>query len=148
MKALSVKQPFAEFIATGEKILELWTWKTDYRGPLLICASSQGNLSLGRGATKEEREEFEREFPNGVAVCVVDLTEIEPYPSRTEAPEEALKFAECVGERQFCAILGEDFDLASFEYEGYAWLLTNPRRVPKPFPVKGKLHLFNVEYEE
>ena len=39
MKALSLKQPFATLIAGGDKTLETRNWKTDYRGPLLICSS-------------------------------------------------------------------------------------------------------------
>lgn len=38
MKVLSVKQPWAEFIASGRKTVETRTWRTKYRGPLLICA--------------------------------------------------------------------------------------------------------------
>lgn len=39
MRALSVKQPWAELIARGEKTIELRTWRTNYRGPLAIVAS-------------------------------------------------------------------------------------------------------------
>jgi hypothetical protein len=41
VKGLSVKQPWAGFIADGRKTIETRTWKTDYRGPLLICASAR-----------------------------------------------------------------------------------------------------------
>jgi len=39
MKALSVKQPWANMIARGEKTIELRSWRTRYRGRLMICAS-------------------------------------------------------------------------------------------------------------
>ena len=39
MKTLSVKQPHATLICTGVKKVENRTWKTDYRGRLLIHAS-------------------------------------------------------------------------------------------------------------
>ena len=146
MKALSVKQPFAEFIATGEKDIEMRTWRTDYRGPILICASSKGVLSKPRD--KDLRAEFEAEFPDGVAVCVVDLADIVPYPSWKENLKQARDFAMRVGEKEFCEIFGEEFNPSDVEYEGFAWMLKNPRRVTSPFPVKGKLHLFEVEYEE
>ncbi len=38
MKALSIKQPWAAAIATGLKTIETRTWKTKYRGPILIVA--------------------------------------------------------------------------------------------------------------
>jgi len=39
MKALSIKQPYALYICTGIKTVENRTWKTDYRGRLIIHAS-------------------------------------------------------------------------------------------------------------
>lgn len=39
--ALSVRQPWADRIARGIKTIELRTWRTNYRGPLLICAASK-----------------------------------------------------------------------------------------------------------
>ena len=39
MKALSIKQPWASFIIDGFKDVENRTWRTSYRGPLLIHAS-------------------------------------------------------------------------------------------------------------
>ena len=56
MKALSVKQPWANRIATGGKTIELRTWRTGYRGRLLICSSKRPVIE-----------------PAGCAVAVVDL---------------------------------------------------------------------------
>ena len=39
MKALSVDSDFAALIAAGEKTIECRTWKTSYRGELLICSN-------------------------------------------------------------------------------------------------------------
>ena len=39
MKVISLLQPWASLIALGEKKIETRSWKTDYRGPLLIHAS-------------------------------------------------------------------------------------------------------------
>ncbi len=50
MKALSIKQPWAHYIASGQKTIETRTWETKYRGPLLICAGA--SLDFGApGAT-------------------------------------------------------------------------------------------------
>jgi hypothetical protein len=38
MKAITVMQPYAELIISGEKLVENRTWATAYRGPLLIHA--------------------------------------------------------------------------------------------------------------
>ena len=39
MRTLSVRQPWANLLADGTKTIELRTWATDYRGPLVICAA-------------------------------------------------------------------------------------------------------------
>ena len=39
MKALSVRQPWANLIASGCKEIETRTWSTKHRGELLICSS-------------------------------------------------------------------------------------------------------------
>jgi hypothetical protein len=44
-KVLSIKQPHASFICAGIKTVENRTWKTDYRGKLLIHASGD-NMSF------------------------------------------------------------------------------------------------------
>ena len=38
MKALSIRQPWAELIVAGHKDIENRRWRTDYRGPVLIHA--------------------------------------------------------------------------------------------------------------
>ncbi len=56
MKALTVRQPWADAIARGLKRIENRTWRTDYRGQLLIHAGLseedvpgrlRGRLALG-----------------------------------------------------------------------------------------------------
>lgn len=41
MKALSLRQPWAWLVVTGYKTIETRTWKTNYRGLLLIHASGK-----------------------------------------------------------------------------------------------------------
>lgn len=41
MKALSIQQPWAWLIVNGFKPVENRTWRTDYRGPLLIHAGKK-----------------------------------------------------------------------------------------------------------
>ena len=48
MKVLTIKQPWASLIAEGIKKYEFRTWKTKYRGDLLIHA--------GKGVDKKRRE--------------------------------------------------------------------------------------------
>lgn len=58
MKALCVKQPFASMIASGKKSIEIRTWKTKYRGKLLIVATKSPKI---------------QRLPSGQAICIVTL---------------------------------------------------------------------------
>jgi len=40
MKVLSIKEPWASMILSGKKTIETRTWKTKYRGKILLHASS------------------------------------------------------------------------------------------------------------
>ena len=49
MKAISIRQPWAWLIVTGKKDIENRSWKTSYRGKLLIHASSKfADVSLSK----------------------------------------------------------------------------------------------------
>lgn len=67
MKALSVRQPWAYLIASGKKTVECRSWRTNYRGPLLICASGRAVIYNG------ERLEA------GSALAIVELVDIRPF---------------------------------------------------------------------
>ncbi len=61
MKALSVKQPWANMIASGEKTIETRVWCTEYRGDLLIVSSKNPNVQ-----------------PAGCALAIVELVDCRP----------------------------------------------------------------------
>ena len=61
IKALSVKQPAANKIAAGVKTIEVRTWPTKYRGPILVVSSKTPNTD-----------------PAGCALAVVDLVDCQP----------------------------------------------------------------------
>ncbi len=121
MKALSVKQPWAEFIASGRKTVETRTWRTKYRGPLLICAS------------RNRHEEAFKWFENGTWITGIDMTISFPLGV-------AVAIVELIDVRQ---MVNADCKAAMCELNKYAWVLKNVRRVD-PFPVKGELGLFEV----
>jgi len=137
MKAISVRQPFAGLIVSGEKTIEMRTWQTKYRGPLLICSGTNVDIAF---SDREVRAEFDAEFPRGVAVGIVDLVDIRKFNWR--------KDAKYTGEPFFCEFVGERFRAKDFADEDcFSWILANPRAI-EPFPVKGKLMLFEVDLPE
>lgn len=110
MKALSLTPYWALMVMLWEKKIEVRTWQTDYRGDILICASSRKESGC----------------ISGKALCVVELTDIEPLR------EEHLE----------AAMMEEMPDKKS-----YAWRFQNLQWV-EPFDVKGQLHLFEVPDEK
>jgi hypothetical protein len=103
MKALSVKQPWANMIAAGEKTIETRIWQTNHRGDLLIVSSKSPPIE-----------------PAGFGVAIVRLVDCRAMSKRDEL--------------RACSRL----------YPGaFAWVLDNVRPV-KPFPVSGKLRLYEV----
>lgn len=74
MKALSVRQPWASLIASGTKTIEVRSWRTHYRGKLVICAS-------GRPSLAQPNVALPGDMPLGASICVVELVdcrEIQP----------------------------------------------------------------------
>lgn len=63
MKALSIHPLYACAIATGEKTIECRTWKTDYRGEIVICST---------------QKKYYGTVP-GCALAVVDLVDVVPF---------------------------------------------------------------------
>lgn len=114
MKTLAVRQPWATHIAEGSKTIEVRTWRTAYRGPLLIVASGK--------PLKLENDEGEAEtLPTQCLVCVVDLIDCRPW-LRGEAK------AACLDE---------------WDTGFWGWHLANPRHV-RPMPHKGKLNIYET----
>ncbi len=74
MKALSLIQPWATLVASGNKTIETRTYRTHYRGDLLICAS--------KTVSPEHPELSAEMFPKGVALCIVRLVDCVPMTAK------------------------------------------------------------------
>ena len=71
MKTLAIRQPWITYIAEGTKTVEVRTWRTHYRGPLLLAAS-------GRPLTHVGEDGQQHTLPAGCLVCIVDLVDVRP----------------------------------------------------------------------
>lgn len=70
MKVITIKQPFASLIAEGIKEYEFRTWKTKYRGPILIHAAK----SVNKKAMKKF-ENYHLEYPTGCILAKANLVD-------------------------------------------------------------------------
>ena len=52
MKALSIRHPWVDLILAGTKTIEIRTWATRYRGPLLLHASGAYGISEREAAAR------------------------------------------------------------------------------------------------
>ncbi len=83
MKAITIRQPWASLIMAGIKTVENRTWRTSYRGPLLIHA--------GAGTDREAMARYGHLLPGwpaGVILGTVDLTGcVRDHPSPWAEPD-------------------------------------------------------------
>lgn len=124
MKALSLRQPFAELILDGKKTIELRPWNTKFRGKFYIHA--------GKAAYKG----FERylgvdcaKVPRGAIVGTAELIDVKEYATDKDVERDVGKH--CA--RGYCP--GKKV---------YGFVLENVKRM-KPIPYKGQLNFFEVE---
>ena len=135
MKSLSIKQPFCALISHGTdegfKTLESRTWPTSHRGLLLLCSSQSIHKGyvIPPGTDWESKSElyWKKHFlatePEalGHAWCVANVIDCRPMRPTDEAGA--------------CCRYYDNL---------YVWHLADVRLV-NPFPVKGRLGLFDVD---
>lgn len=128
MKAITIKQPWASLIAAGLKDIENRSWKTNYRGRVLIHAAAspvkEGLAALNNKQLFDlmQRENWEKEFenlPNGAIVGSVEIVDcVQNHPSLWA------------------------------EKGVWNWVLANQVMFPEPITgVKGKLSLWDYDGE-
>ncbi len=127
MKAITIKQPWATLIAKGYKEYEFRTWKTKYRGEILIHA--------GKGIDKKAMKRFENlnlEYPQGCIIAKANLTDCIKVDD---------KFVSNVYPKNPQVYKGiKDRG----EWEGYGFKLENVAQI-EPIYVNGKLSLWEYE---
>lgn len=127
MKALSLRQPYAELIVSGRKTIELRKWNTKHRGTFLVHASKYkpSTSELSDFNLKIEDIQF------GALLGTVELVDVKNYDDYED--EEWLKDT-------LKHLAGVDY---RFSTKGF--LLKNPIRFKNPIPYKGQLQFFNVD---
>jgi len=117
MKALSLKQPFAELILQGKKKIEIRKWNTKFRGEFLIHAS--------KNPDKESMKKFGfKTLTCGFIVGKAELVDVKRYRNKEETEKD------------------KSLHLASWKWGNYGFIIKNPKRI-KPIPYKGSLGFWN-----
>jgi predicted transcriptional regulator len=122
-KCLSLRQPYAELIASGRKTIELRKWNTRFRGEFLIHASK----AVNKEACKLHGIDVSS-LVTGAIVGSAVLRDVKLYQSKEE----------------FAADQNKHFAIIAYAAHKYGFLLSNAKRFEKPIPLKGQLGFFNV----
>lgn len=131
MKVITIKQPFATLIAEGIKEYEFRTWKTKYRGEILIHA--------GKGIDKKAMERFKYlnlDYPNGCIIAKCELTDcvkVDDELREKLANKDSIVYQGVINK-------------TSKDWKGYGFKLENISKV-KEIKVNGKLSLWDYDGE-
>ena len=123
MKVLTIKQPFATLIAEGLKEYEFRTWKTKYRGDILIHA--------GLGIDKKAMQKYKHlnlEYPSGCIIAKATITDC------LIIDDEVRKMLKEKNTIIYDSVIN------NIDWNGYGFKLENIKKV-NPIPIKGKLSL-------
>lgn len=130
MKAITIRQPFASLIAAGLKEYEFRTWKTGYRGAILIHA--------GKSVDKEAMRKFEHlglTYPTGCMIAKATLTDCIQL---TDPVRQALR------EKNYLVYSGTT---EAPDWTGYGFRLENIETI-EPIFASGMLGLWEYDLHE
>ncbi len=126
MKCLSLKQPYAEFLVSGKKTIELRNWNTMFRGKFLIHASK--NIDKDRLESLGIDYEI---FTLGAIIGTAVLYDVKQYKSKKELEIDKSRHYP---------------DIKKFRFCNYGFMVKNAHRFRNPIPYLGRLKFFEVEY--
>jgi len=121
IRALTIRQPFPELILRRRKPYEIRSWRTNYRGPLLIHSAAKIETDCARESGLKPETLMTSAFV-GVAV----LSDVRPY---TRADSNLLNQKRAIG---------------GWSPGQFSWVLKKPLRFARPIKATGKLGLFTV----
>lgn len=127
MKAITLWQPWASLMALGQKKIETRSWKTSYRGPLLIHAAKKviGWPSIIIQDVFDGIAFQPSDLPRGSILCKVDLVDCRKIflHNRPSYPERAL---------------------GDYTPGRYMWITQNVNVFENHIPLRGRQGIFNV----
>lgn len=130
MKVITIKQPWATLIAEGYKEYEFRTWKTNYRGDILIHA--------GKGIDKDAVERFKYlnlEYPSGQIIAkavITDCIKVDDELRRKLKEKDPIVYKGVISK-------------TSKDWDGYGFKIENVEKI-EPIKINGKLSLWDYDY--
>lgn len=129
IKALTISQPYASLIASGEKWVENRRWGTSYRGALAIHA--------GSGTQYLSRKELEA-YPTGCVIAIASLVACINI-------HQLLRWDRA---RELAPGITINDVLNHKHAEGpWCWVLANVRKLAEPIVCSGKQGLWDIDID-
>lgn len=128
MKVITIKQPWATLIAEGYKEYEFRTWKTKYRGEILIHA--------GKSIDKKALERFKHlhlDYPTGQIIAKATITncvKVDDHLRSILIEKDPIVYK---------GLINKD------DWDGYGFQLENVEKID-PIEINGKLSLWDYDY--
>lgn len=144
MKAITVWQPWASLLETGKKHIETRSWRTNYRGEILIHAAKKPYSQVELMIPREDRKLIE----NALRLKYIDWKERVP----TSVIVGKANLVNCVLIDETTSELikeqhPDEYAFGDFTPGRYAWVMESPVLFKEPIPAKGKQGLWNWEGE-
>ena len=142
MKALSLWQPWAGFVALGKKRVETRSWGTAYRGPLAIHAAKRWtrdeqddacfllSFAFGNPANFDFDEALHAvtsEANRGAVVALADVVDCREMDRAWCDEQTAL-----------------ELEMGDWKPGRFGWVLDNVRALSEPYPLTGRQGLWRV----
>jgi hypothetical protein len=118
-RALATRQPWASLIACGRKTIEVRSWKTNFRGPLVIVASGTPNREGMR------KHPAYAGAPRSCLVALVDLVDVRPMRVK-DASAALMRRKDC-------------------DSWAFSWVLANPRPLVPMHYTRSRISTWNLE---
>jgi hypothetical protein len=131
VRALTICQPYAEYIAQGAKLTENRTWPSSYRGPVLIHAGRSHKFLPHQDMGRLARE-FGRPLEFGAIIALAEMVDC----------LEAVKIRAGLYDERYPQLRDHE------HVEGpWCFLLKNARRLTKPISCSGALGFWRITSE-
>lgn len=123
MKAISVRQPWAELILQGRRTIELRSRPISYRGPIALHAAQKMNIENCEAHSLDPDA-----LPRGALIGTAELVDVI-----------------ALDEAQYEALRGQHLSRKPWPGLLYGWCFAHPKRLPESVPMNGKQGVFTVE---
>ena len=176
LKALTINEPWASLIVSGEKTIETRPYATSFRGKIAIHAAKSSRFvdrpqdfnaipaflklihyQIKRG--KIQSEFMADSLDLGCIIATADLVDCRKIIGTRDEPVTLAATRETIMVANSKIILEgnpynmeidgtREYDLGDYTPGHYAWIFKNIHRIIQPIPVKGHPQLWNFEMRE